>query len=86
MLIQNHYNDSEKVRLLSLLTALQKIRKDMGAYIEHYYHNEDTIIIKLTNGIVKINEAFLERYPNSNVALADKELNKLAEAFVNALA
>jgi hypothetical protein len=82
MLIPNHHNDSEKIQLLYLLAEMRKLRKDMGGYIEHYYHNEDTIVVKLTNGILKIKEKFLEQYSVENTELSDKELQKLADGFV----
>jgi len=82
MLIPNHHNDSEKIQLMYLLTELRKTRKDMGGYIEHYYHNEDTIILKLTNGILKIKEKFLEQYSPENSEISDTDLKKMAEGFV----
>nr|WP_294898964.1 hypothetical protein [uncultured Pedobacter sp.] len=83
MLIPNYHNDSEKIQLLKLLAEMQNLRKDMGAYIEHYYHDEDTIIVKLTNGILKIKEAFMEQYPNADAKLNAPEIKKLAEGFVD---
>lgn len=82
MLIQNYHNDSEKVQLLNLLAELKKKRKDMGAYIEHFYSDEKTIMVKLTNGILKINEQLLEQSANNDKEVMVKELKKLAEGFV----
>jgi hypothetical protein len=82
MLTPNHHNDSEKIQLLYLLSEMRKLRKDMGGYIEHYYHNEDTIVVKLTNGILKIEEKFLEQYSTANTEISDNELQKLANGFV----
>ncbi|HTN21573.1 MAG TPA: hypothetical protein VL125_13910 [Pelobium sp.] len=82
MLTPNHHNDSEKIQFLYLLSEMRKLRKDMGGYIEHYYHNEDTIVVKLTNGILKIEEKFLEQYSAERTEPFDKELRKLADGFV----
>ncbi|WP_026063220.1 hypothetical protein [Pedobacter arcticus] len=82
MLTPNQHNDSEKTRLLSLLSEVRKLQKDMGGYIEHYYHTEDTIIIKLTNGVLKIKEAFIEQYPNADTKLDIPEIKRLAESFI----
>ncbi|HET8827695.1 MAG TPA: hypothetical protein VFM79_00055 [Pelobium sp.] len=82
MLIQNYHNDSEKVQLLNLLAELKKQRKEMGGYIEHFYSDEKTIMVKLTNGILKIDEQLLQPSTNNDTEAVIKELKKLAEGFV----
>ena len=82
MLNPNQHNDVQKVQLLTLLAEIKKIRKDIGGYIEHFYHNEQTIIVKLSNGIFKIKEPVLEKHFSEEGKLSDKELKKLAESFV----
>jgi len=83
MLISNYHNDSEKVRLFNLLAEIRKLRTDLGGYIEHFYFNEETIIIKLTNGILKIQEAFLEKHLSENGELSENEIKHLADSFTN---
>lgn len=82
MLLQNYHNDSEKIQLLNLLAEIRVLRNEMGGYIEHSYLNENTIIVKLTNGILKIKEQFLEQYGKKESGFDDKELKKLADGFV----
>lgn len=83
MLIPGYHTDSEKVQLVYLLKEIRKLRKDVGAYIEHFYHDENTIIIKLTNGILKVQEAFLEKHFSENGELTEKEIKQLADSFTN---
>lgn len=78
----NQHTDSEKTQLLNLLIEIRKLRKDIGGYIEHYYHNENTIVIKLTNGILKIKEYLLDQITQKNTEVVDREAKKLAEGFV----
>ncbi len=84
MLVQSQHNDSEKTQLLHLLAEMKKLRKDLGGYIEHYYHTEDTIVIKLTNGTLKIKEQFLNKYFSVDATPSDKDLAQLVQSFVNA--
>lgn len=83
MLSPDYHNDSEKVLLTYLLAEIRKVRNDVGGYIEHFYHDEETIIIKLTNGILKIQEAFLEKHFSANGDLTEKEIKQLADSFTN---
>lgn len=82
MLIPNYHTDSETNRLLFLLAEMKKPRKDMGGYIEHYFHDEDTIVLKLTNGVLKIDEKFFEKFDAYTDELFSKEIKKLAEGFI----
>ncbi len=83
MLTPDYHNDTETTKLLILLKELRKIRKNMGGYIEHFYHNENTIVIKLTNGVLEIQEKVFEKYTSKDVKPDTKELEKLADGFVN---
>ena len=82
MLSPSSQKDSEQTQLLNMLAEMRTLRKDIGGYIEHYYHNEDTIIIKLTNGILKIKERFLEQYVKTPDELTESALKNLADGFV----
>lgn len=81
MLIPDFHNDIQQKCLIELLSKLRGMRKDLGGYIEHYYHNEKIIMVKLTNGVLKIEDRLFEKHCAGEVDLSDKELKKLATSF-----
>nr|WP_271543485.1 hypothetical protein [Pelobium sp.] len=64
-----------------LIKKVKAYQPDLGAYIDHFHYNDDMIIIKLTNGFLKINDAIIEKHQNGVEPILDQELIKIGETF-----
>ncbi len=71
--------------LIVLIKQVKVFQPDLGAYIDHFHYNENIIIIKLTNGFLKINEMILLQHQQGNEVIAEKELIKIGETFEKTL-
>ncbi|WP_442795053.1 hypothetical protein [Pelobium manganitolerans] len=73
-------NNKDQQQLIKLVNALREGNGNMGAYVEHFYDEQEAIVIKLSNGILKLSEADLVKF--SQRAKPDKVLLKqLARSF-----
>lgn len=52
--------DEERNAINKLLQEIKKINHEIGFYVHHYYINSYYIIIKLTNGYLKISKRLLD--------------------------
>ncbi len=84
MLTPNSQKDAQTNALLEILACIKSLEPKLGAYIEHFYDKDDTIIMKLTNGTLKIKEPLLEKQL-SEAELSESELNKIAKTFVTGI-
>lgn len=82
-MLTSHLNsDTQKAVIINLVNKLKKQQTDLGGYIEHFYYNERIIIVKLTNGFIKINELLIEKYHTEADAITENELLKICNTFV----
>lgn len=76
-----YYNED----LIELIKKVKELHKDFGGYIEHFYYNDETIIVKLTNGFIKISETILEQHKLGIEAVSEAELKKIGNTFLKTL-
>ena len=81
---QVHLN-TIKSDLIILIKKVKVLKPELGAYIEHFHYNENTIIIKLTNGFLKISESVLVIFQENEAALSDMDLHKIGITFEKTL-
>ncbi|MFC5285221.1 hypothetical protein [Pedobacter alpinus] len=85
MRIPDLENSIYKNDLTELIKKVKTLHKDLGGYIEHFYYNDQIIIVKLTNGIIKINETVLEKHQTDVESVSDEELKKIGSTFIKTL-
>ncbi|MEO5912173.1 MAG: hypothetical protein ABIP95_14880 [Pelobium sp.] len=78
-------SEAQKNDLIYLIRKVKAYKAEIGAYIEHFHYNDNVIIIKLTNGFIKVNETILLKHQHSSEILTDKELIKIGGTFVQTL-
>ena len=77
--------DAQRSDLVYLLKEVKLILPFIGSYIEHFHYTDNIIIVKLTNGFIKIEEALLEKYHNGRELLNPLELKKIGDTFEKTL-
>ena len=77
----NIHLDSFKNNLIHLIKKIKDIQPDLGAYIEHFHYNENVIIVKLTNGFLKVNELILSDYQRGIEDITEEELVQIGQTF-----
>lgn len=82
MAILDFNPDDQKSDLIVLIKKVKGVKPDLGAYIEHFHYSDDIIIVKLTNGFIKINEDLLLKHQADKEMISHKELTKIADTFV----
>lgn len=79
------YTEAKRSDLLYLLRELKLIFPFVGSYIEHFYYTDRVIIVKLTNGFIKIEETILEKYQSGIEALVADDYKKIGDTFEQTL-
>lgn len=82
MAILDFNPDDQKSDLIVLIKKVKGVKPDLGAYIEHFHYSDDIIIVKLTNGFIKINEDLLLKHQADKEMISHKELMKIADTFI----
>ena len=85
MLLKDINEDAQRSDLVYLLKEVKLISPFIGAYIEHFDYLDNIIIVKLTNGFIKIEESILEKYHNGRELLNPLELKKIGDTFEKTL-
>ena len=78
-------SDKEKLAIILLVKKIKVFESQIGAYIEHYPITEQDIVIKLTNGYVKIQEYLVDSVARNNSDISISELEKSAKTFTKSL-
>ena len=81
----NIHLDAFKNDLIYLIRKVKDIQPNLGAYIEHFHYNENVIIIKLTNGFLKVNELILQNHQKGIEDITEKELDQIGKTFEKTL-
>jgi len=82
MTVIDFNTDSGKVAIILLLQKIKIIKPEIGAYIEHFFSNEQDIIIKLTNVFLKVKAYMLNNVAKHNNDFCSQDLEKVATTFV----
>lgn len=77
--------DAQRNDLVYLLKEIKLSLPFIGSYIEHFHYTDNIIIVKLTNGFIKIEETVLEKYHNGRQLLDAIELKKIGDTFEKTL-
>lgn len=77
--------DAQRSDLVYLLKEVKLISPFIGSYIEHFHFTENIIIVKLTNGFIKIEETLLEKYQSGREVLTATEFKKIGDTFEKTL-
>ncbi len=85
MTVKDLNSDPEKVAIILLIQKIKVFNPEIGAYIEHFPYTEQDIIIKLTNGFLKIKEYLIDEVARQNNDFSLVELEKSAKTFVKLL-
>ena len=85
MAIVDFNSDAQKNDLIYLIRRVKALQPDLGAYIEHFHYSDNVIIVKLTNGFIKINESMLLKYQVGLEEVTQKELQKIGHTFIKTL-
>ena len=85
MTVKDLSSDPEKVAIMLLIQKIKVFNPAIGAYIEHYSYTEQDIIIKLTNGYLKIKEYLINEVARNNNDFTLPELEKYSKTFVKLL-
>jgi hypothetical protein len=78
-------SDAQKNDLIYLIRRAKALQPDLGAYIEHFHYSDNVIVIKLTNGFIKINESMLLKHKAGQEEFTQKELLKIGHTFIKTL-
>jgi hypothetical protein len=81
MAINSDYSFEVKENLVILIEKIKVIKPDLGAYVEHFGYSGHTIIVKLTNGFLKVNESILTNFQDNGRLISDMELHKIGITF-----
>ena len=81
MAINSVHLNAIKENLIFLIGKVKVIKPELGSYIDHFHYSENTIIIKLTNGFLKINESVLMSFQEDEASLSDMDLFKIGITF-----
>lgn len=82
MTVKGLNTDPEKVAIILLIQKIKFFNPQMGAYIEHFSCTNQDIIIKLTNGFLKIKQYLVNEGVPQNNEFSVLELEKVAKKFV----
>jgi hypothetical protein len=77
--------DAQRSDLVFLLKEVKLISPLIGSYIEHFHFTDNVIIVKLTNGFIKVEEKLLEKFHTRNELLNALELKKIGDTFEKTL-
>ena len=77
--------DAQRSDLVFLLKEVKLISPFIGSYIEHFHFTDNIIILKLTNGFIKIEENIFDKFHNGKELLDALELKKIGETFEKTL-
>lgn len=78
-------SEAQKNDLIYLIRKVKAYKAEIGVYIEHFHYNDNVIIIKLTNGFIKVNETILQKHQQGSDVVTDKELIKIGGTFIKTL-
>ena len=82
MNVSTHNSDPEKLAIILLVQKIKVYEPQLGAYIEHFPYSEQDIIIKLTNGFLKVKEYLIDSVARNNNDISLVELEKCAKTFI----
>lgn len=82
MNVHNLNSDPEKIAIILLVQKIKIYQPEIGAYIEHFPYSEQDIIIKLTNGFLKVKEYLVDSVARNNNDISLVELEKSAKTFI----
>ncbi len=85
MAITDFNTEGQRGDLIYLIKKVKACHAELGSYIEHFHYNENVIIIKLTNGFIKLNESILKKHQKGTEPVNDKELMRIGASFVKTL-
>ena len=85
MSLKDINEDAQRSDLVYLLKEVKLILPFIGSYIEHFPYTDNIIIVKLTNGFIKIEETLLEKYHNGRELLNAFELKRIGDTFEKTL-
>ena len=77
--------NSLKYDINNLINRVKLLKPELGGYIEHFHYNENIIIVKLSNGFLKINESLLQIFQENEAAISDMDLHKIGLTFEKTL-
>ena len=78
-------SEAQKNDLIYLLNKVKAYYKELGSYIEHFYYTDNIVIVKLTNGFVKVNESTLLQHYTKSESVQEGELKKIGATFLKTL-
>jgi hypothetical protein len=78
-------SEAQKNDLIYLINKVKAYCKDLGSYIEHFYYTDNIVIVKLTNGFIKVNETTLLQHYASSESVKEVELKKIGATFLKTL-
>lgn len=82
MIVKDLNTDPEKVAIILLIKKIKQLTPIIGAYIEHFAYSEHDIIIKLTNGFLKVKAHLIDEVVLKNNEVSLLELEKASKTFV----
>lgn len=85
MPINDTNEDAQRSDLVYLLKEVKLSLSFIGSYIEHFHYTDNIIIVKLTNGFIKVEETVLEKYHKGRELLNASELKKIGDTFEKTL-
>ena len=85
MPINDTNEDAQRSDLVYLLKEVKLSLSFIGSYIEHFHYTDNIIIVKLTNGFIKVEETVLKKYHNGRELLDVSELKKIGDTFEKTL-
>ncbi len=85
MAIVDINSDVQKNNLIYLIRRVKALQPDLGSYIEHFHYSDNVIIVKLTNGFIKISESMLLKHQEGQEEVSQKELLKIGHTFIKTL-
>lgn len=77
--------EAQRSDLVYLLKEVKLMLPFIGSYIEHFHFTDNIIIVKLTNGFIKIEETILEKYHSGREVLSAVDLKKIGDTFEKTL-
>jgi hypothetical protein len=82
MIVSLHNSDLEKIAIILLLQKIKIFQPEIGSYIDHFPYNEQDIVIKLTNGYLKVKEYLGDSIDLNNNDISLLELEKFSKTFI----
>lgn len=77
--------ETQRSDLVFLLKEVKMTSPLIGSYIEHFLFTDNIIIVKLTNGFIKIDENLFVKYKIGRELLPVSELKKIGDTFEKTL-